>query len=326
VAVGAPAAGRLRFQASPGWRVEPAELPFLVDEADGEQSLSVDLVPPEQPGTGSLRVQVETGGGFQPARSLVRIDYPHIPLQTLLPPASVKVVRVDLRLGGRKIGYVVGAGDEIPGSLRPLGYRVDLLSDEDLADDDLGSYDAIVVGIRAFNTRPALARLNRRLLDYVAGGGTEIVLYSVDQGLVTSALGPYPFRVSRTRVTDEASTMDVLAPEHPLLSRPNRITAADFQGWVQERGTYFAQGWDPRYQPVFATRDPGEPASGGCLITARHGKGWFVYTGLSFFRQLPEGVPGAYRLFANLLALGGTDGKIAEPAPAPSGTSAPATP
>jgi hypothetical protein len=120
--------------------------------------------------------------------------------------------------------------------------------------------------------------------------------------------------------------MAVLAPDHPLLERPNRITQADFQGWVQERGTYFAEDWDARYQPVFATQDAGEQPAAGCLITARHGKGWFVYTGLSFFRQLPEGVPGAYRLFANLLALGGTDGKIAEPVPAPSGTSAPATP
>jgi LmbE family N-acetylglucosaminyl deacetylase len=325
-AAGAPAAGRLRFQPSPGWRVEPAELPFTLDRPGEERSLSVRLVPPAQPGLGSLGVQVETGGASRPARSLVRLDYPHIPLQTLLPLASVKLARTDLRLGGMAIGYVAGSGDGIPECLRPLGYHVDLLSDGDLASLDLRGYDAVVVGIRAFNTRPALAQLNQRLLDYVAAGGTEIVLYMVDQGLVTPELGPYPFRVSRTRVTDEASPMAVLAPDHPLLERPNRITQADFQGWVQERGTYFAEDWDARYQPVFATQDAGEQPAAGCLITARHGKGWFVYTGLSFFRQLPEGVPGAYRLFANLLALGGTDGKIAEPVPAPSGTSAPATP
>lgn len=168
----------------------------------------------------------------------------------------------------------------------------------------------MVVGIRAFNTRPALARLNRRLLEYAARGGTVVVLYQVDQGLVTDRLGPFPFRVTGSRVTDETAPVGFLAPGHPLLNRPNRITAADFEGWVQERGTYFAEGWDARYVPVLATRDPGEPPHAGALLAARHGRGWFVYTGLAFFRQLPEGVPGAYRLFANLLALGGGGGMM----------------
>ena len=137
----------------------------------------------------------------------------------------------------------------------------------------------------------------------MARGGTEIVQYNQDRGLVTDAVGPFPFRISGTRVTDPRAAMVPLAPDHPVLNRPNRITPADFQGWVQERGTYFAQDWDPRYVPVLATADAGEPPSGGSLIVAPHGKGYFVYTGLGFFRQLPEGVPGAYRLFANLLAL-----------------------
>ena len=299
-----PAAGRLRLQVSEGWRVQPAELPFALARAGDEARFTALLTPPAAAGTGSLTVTAETGGASFPARSVVRIDYPHIPLQTLFPPARVKLVRVDLKRGGGRIGYVAGAADEIPAMLRPLGYRVDLLTDGDLAGGDLSGYDAIVVGIRAFNIRPALARLNPRLLDYVAGGGTEIVLYSNDQGLVLPAIGPYPFRISSHRVTDETAAMVELAPQHPLLNRPNRITEADFQGWVQERGTYFAEDWDPRYVPIFSMRDPGElPASGG-LIVAAHGKGHFVYTGLAFFRQLPAGVPGAYRLFANLLALG----------------------
>jgi len=300
---GKAASGRLRLQASGGWRAEPAEFRFDLARPGDEARFSTVLTPPPGPGAGELSALVETGGADQ-ARSLVRIDYPHIPLQTLFPPARVSLVRLDLKQGGRRIGYVAGAGDEVPASLRPLGYQVDMLTDQDLAEADLSGYDAIVVGIRAFNVRPALARLNLRLMDYVAGGGTEIVQFNVDQHLVTSAVGPYPFRITSDRVTDPRAAVTFLAPDHPALNRPNRITQDDFQGWVQERGTYFAAGWDPRYVPVLATGDAGEAPGGGGLIIATHGRGHFVYTGLGFFRQLPEGVPGAYRLFANLLALG----------------------
>jgi hypothetical protein len=303
VAGQARAAGTLKLQASAGWRVEPAELPFALAGPGDEARFSVMLTPPPEAGTGVLTVLAETGGQLQPARGRVRIDYPHIPLVTLFPPAQARLVRLDLQRGGLHLGYVAGAGDRIPALLRTLGYQVDLLSDADLATGDLSGYAAVVVGIRAFNVRPALARLNPRLLDYVARGGTEIVLYSVDQGLVLPSVGPFPFRISNHRVTDWTAAMKVLAPEHPVLNRPNRITEADFQGWAQERGTYFAQDWDPRYVPVFSVRDPGEEAEAGSLIVAAYGKGCFAYTGLAFFRQLPAGVPGAYRLFANLLAL-----------------------
>jgi hypothetical protein len=161
-----------------------------------------------------------------------------------------------------------------------------------------------VIGIRAFNTRPRLAQLNARLLDYTQRGGTLVVLYDVSQGLVTDAIGPYPFKISRDRVTDERAEMRRLAPDHPVLNWPNRITDADFDGWVQERGLYFAESWDPRYTAIFSANDPGEKPLEGSLLVAPYGQGWFVYTGLAFFRQLPDGVPGAYRLFANLLALG----------------------
>jgi LmbE family N-acetylglucosaminyl deacetylase len=304
VAGGRQATGKLKLLVSGGWTVEPAEIPFALAQPGDEARFSVLLTPPAAPQTGALTVLAETGGGSAPARSLVRIDYLHIPLLTLFPPARVKLVRLDLKEGGRRIGYVAGAGDELPALLRPLGYQVDLLTDADLAAGDLSGYDAIVVGIRAFNTRPAMAQLNPRLLDYAAKGGTEIVLYSVDQGLVTPAIGPFPFRISKTRVTDETAAMTLLVPDHPVLNRPNRITGADFQGWVQERGTYFAEDWDARYVPIFSVRDPGEEASSGSLIIAPYGKGYFAYTGLAFFRQLPAGVPGAYRLFANLLSLG----------------------
>lgn len=304
---GGRTAGTLRLAAPGGWRVQPAQCPFTLDGPGAEQTLTLHLQPPSVPGTGTLAAAVDLGSGPQPARDLVQVNYSHIPLQTLFPLAAVRLVRTDLRLGGRRIGYVMGSGDELPGCLRALGYRVDLLEDGDLAAGALDRYDAVVVGVRAFNVRPALETLQTRLLDYVARGGTEIVLYQVNQGLVRTDLGPFPFRVAFTRVTDPASPMTFLVPGHPLLNRPNRISPQDFQGWIQERGTYFAEGWDARYTPILATQDAGEPAHSGGLIAARHGRGWFVYTGLSFFRQLPAGVPGAYRLFANLLALGGRD-------------------
>jgi len=300
-----PVTGKLRLAAPSGWQVEPAEIPFFLARAGDERKVAATLTPPATPGAGSLEVGVELDGVTTPALSRARIDYPHIPLQTLFSPARARLVRLDLRKGGSRIGYVMGSGDDLPRMLRPLGYQVDLLSDDDLAGGNLGVYDAIVVGIRAFNTRPRLAQLKGRLLDYVAGGGTEVVLYTVDQGLVTPELGPFPFKVSKDRVTEETAPMTFLAPDHPVLNTPNRITPADFEGWVQERGLYYARDWDARYTAVLAASDEGEKPLAGGLIVAKHGQGHFVYTGLAFFRQLPEGVPGAYRLFANLLALKG---------------------
>jgi LmbE family N-acetylglucosaminyl deacetylase len=306
VAGKANAAGTLRFQVTggSGWRVEPTELPFSLARSGDEVRMTVRLHPPQAAGSGTLKVEVAMEGETAPALGLARVDYPHLPLQTYFPPATARLVRLDLRRRGRRLGYVMGAGDDLPGVLRPLGYDVDLLSDEALAAADLTGYDAIIIGIRAFNTRPRMAQLHQRILDYVARGGTEVVQYSVDQGLVTPALGPFPFTVSRTRVSEEEAPVTLLAPEHPALNWPNRITPADFEGWVQERGLQFAADWDARYKPILSTHDQGEPPSGGGLLVASHGKGRFVYTGLSFFRQLPAGVPGAYRLFANLLALG----------------------
>jgi LmbE family N-acetylglucosaminyl deacetylase len=296
--------GRLRLRAPEGWRLEPAELPFALERTGDRLPLAVRAIPAPHAQDGVLAIQLEVDGSAAPARGLLRIDYPHVPVQALFPLAQARLAHLDLRLGGRRIGYVAGAGDRIPDCLRPLGYQVETLSDADLANADLSGYAAVVLGVRAWNTRAALLPARQRLLDYVAGGGTEVVLYSVDQGLLTPRIGPLPFRISRTRVTDPAAPVTFLAPGHPLLNRPNKITPADFQGWVQERGTYFAEDLDPGLETVLSLADAGEPQHPGALVVARHGRGAFVYTGLSFFRQLPAGVPGAYRLFANLLALG----------------------
>ena len=311
IAGAATASGRVRLRAPAGWQVEPAQLPFTLTRAGDERELSFRLSPPPGTASGELVAEVDTGTGFAPAHSLVKLDYPHIPLQILLPDAKARLERFDLKHNGHRIGYVMGAGDDIPQALRRIGYEVELLTDEALAREDLARFDAIVLGIRAYNTRPALQTLKERLHAYVAAGGTEVVLYTVNTGfpginaaMVTDAIGPFPFKVGRKRVTDETVPVRFLRPDHPVFHWPNELSARDFDGWVQERSLYHAEGWDARYTPLLGMADPGEPEDRGALIVAEYGQGRYVYTGLAFFRQLPDGVPGATRFFANLLALG----------------------
>ena len=205
---------------------------------------------------------------------------------------------------GLHIGYVAADNDPLPEVLRQLGIRVDLLDEVALAFGDLSRYDAITVGIRAYELRPDVMRSNRRLLDYVSRGGTLLVQYQRDFAWNKLLPGPFPAKMpdQTSRVTNANSPVEFLAPQNPLLNSPNKITQADFKGWVQERGLYFWGTFDSKYQPVLGLKDPGEPEAKGALVYAHDAKGIYIYTGLSFFRQLPAGVPGAYRLFVNLLS------------------------
>jgi hypothetical protein len=231
----------------------------------------------------------------------------------LFPPSQTQLVRSDIRLAAKNIGYVMGAGDEEPEALRQLGADVVLLSADDMARCDLERFDAIVTGVRAYNTRPDLRANQERLLEYVNNGGTLVVQYNVLEGgfaggdpSTVANIGPYPIKIGRDRVTVEEAPVEPLV-NIPLLHKPNEITAKDFDGWVQERGLYFASEWDPHYQPLFETHDPGEkPLRGGTLYT-RYGKGAYIFTAFSWFRELPAGVPGAYRIFANFLSAGKTE-------------------
>ncbi|MEO6323357.1 MAG: hypothetical protein ABIT01_03540, partial [Thermoanaerobaculia bacterium] len=207
-----------------------------------------------------------------------------------------------VKTDAREIGYVMGSGDDVPGILRQLGLNVTLLTDDALETADLSRFRTIVAGVRAYNTRPRLKQLQSRLLAYVNAGGTFVVQYSTSGELVTEQLGPYPFKISRDRVTVEDAPVTLLDPAHVLVTKPNTLGPADFADWVQERGLYFAEPFDPRYEAVLASHDPGETEKKGGLLFARVGKGAFVYTGYAFFRQLPAGVPGAIRLFANLIS------------------------
>ncbi|MBI3539708.1 MAG: LmbE family protein, partial [Candidatus Eisenbacteria bacterium] len=203
---------------------------------------------------------------------------------------------------GEQVAYLMGSGDQVPDALGQMGFRVTLLSDDDLANADLARFGAVVVGVRAYNTRPRLRALEGRLLDYVRAGGRVVVQYNTVDGTLRDRLGPYPITLSSDRVTVEEAAMRVLQPAHPLLNVPNHITPEDFAGWVQERGLNYPNPWDPKYETVLSANDPGESPRDSGVLFARVGKGTFIYSSLSWFRQLPAGVPGAYRLFANLVS------------------------
>jgi len=299
--------GHLRLSAPAGWSVNPASAAVDFGKPGEERSFSFDVTPPAASSSGILAAEVSVGAETF-SRSRVTIRHAHIPERTLFPPAESKLVRIDLATRGHFVGYVMGSGDEIPESLKQAGFDVTLLSDEDLDSKDLSRFDAIVVGVRALNTRPRLSRQLPKLLEYVEKGGSLVVQYNTLDDDVSGNFGPYPFQISRDRVTVEEAPVTFLDPRHPLLTTPNEITASDFEGWVQERGLYFPNKWDSRYEAVLSCHDPEEPERKGGILFARYGKGTFVYTGYSWFRELPAGVPGAYRIFANLLAGGRRDG------------------
>ncbi len=294
--------GNVRLVLPPGWISAPPGSPFSLAKKGEEATFRFQVTPPAEAADGLVLGAEAVAFGKTFERSLVRVDYPHVPIQTVFPKAEARLVRNDIARLGTRVGYVMGAGDEIPAALSQLGYEVTLLSDEDLDNADLSRFDAIVAGIRAYNTRTRLRGAQPRLMKYVENGGTYVVQYNTSHELVTEDLGPYPLKLSRDRVTVEEASVQFLKPDHRLLTTPNRISAADFAGWVQERGLYFPGTWGDAYETVLSTGDPGEGEKPGGLLYARHGKGVFIYTGYAFFRQLPAGIPGAYRLFANLVS------------------------
>lgn len=293
-------AGPVRLTLPAGWTSNPASAPVSLAKKGDETRVRFEITPGPGPAAASLTAAIEVDGRAW-SHGLTRIDYAHIPVQTLYPPAEARLVRADIRRTPGAIGYVMGSGDLVPAALRQMGFAVTLLEDDDVESGELSRFAAIVTGVRAYNTRPRLRALQPRLLDYVKEGGTLVVQY-VTADNAMPALGPLPFKISRERVTVEEAEVTFPRASHPLLAAPNRIGPADFEGWVQERGLYFASPFDPKYEPLLSSRDPGEPAREGGLIVAKHGKGTFVYCAYAMFRQLPAGVPGAYRLFANLVS------------------------
>jgi LmbE family N-acetylglucosaminyl deacetylase len=348
----AAAAGEIRIKVPSGWNASPASQRFQLASAGEESSLSFKIAPPPGDTQSVLEASAQVGDQTV-AVGMETISYPHIPPQVLFHPANTELVRSDVKLLVKTIGYVMGAGDEVPDALRQMGADVAMLGADELARGDLGRFDAIVTGVRAYNTRPDLRANQERLLKYVQDGGSLVVQYIDAQGgggaggrggrgaqegrgaqagrgsaqesraqtngrgeaggrgrggaaQVAFHTGPYPFVIGRERVTVEDAPVQLPNPDSPLLHKPNEISARDFTGWIQERGLNFASEWDPRYQPLFETHDPGEKPLLGATLYARCGKGAYVFTAFSWFRELPAGVPGAYRIFANLLSAGKT--------------------
>ena len=299
----AETAGELKLDALADWKVEPARLPFRLGAVGEKARFTFTVTAPSKPATGRITARVQIGGASFSNQRL-ELHYDHLPPLLLQPEARIKAVCLDLAVAGKKVGYIPGAGDSVADSLKQMGYEVTQLTGADLTADKLRDFDAIVIGVRAFNTRKDLAANLPALFAFVEGGGNVVVQYNRPNGLVTNKIAPFDLRVGQERVTDKDSKMTFLAPEHPALNVPNKITAADFEGWVQERGIYFPSSWGKQFTPLFACNDPdSDPLKGGTLV-AQLGKGYFVYTSYSWFRQLPDGVPGAYRIFANLVSLG----------------------
>jgi LmbE family N-acetylglucosaminyl deacetylase len=296
--------GKLVLTAGEGWTVAVNNPDFSLKEKGEEQTITAMLTPTAKAKDDRLTAALKIGENTF-TKSLKRIEYDHIPYQFLLSDAEANVINIDLKKTGTRIGYIPGAGDEVAACLKEVGYQVTELTDDLLTTSDLSVYSAIVCGIRAYNTNEKLQVHYPKLMDYVKGGGNLVAQYNTNNriGPLLAKLGPYPFTISRDRVTDETAPITFVRPKHPALNLPNVISPNDFEGWVQERGIYFATEVDSNYTTVLSLNDPKEKPNEGSLIVAPYGKGNFVYTGLAFFRQLPAGVPGAYRLFVNLLSL-----------------------
>ncbi len=296
--------GKLELKSSAGWNISIKNPEFKLTNKGDEAIIEATIVADKNANNGQLQAFLLINNTTY-HKSIKRIEYDHIPYQFILSDAEAGLVNIDLKKTGTTIGYIPGAGDDVPACLKQIGYNVTILTDELLVNDNLSKYNAIVSGVRAYNTNDRLQVHYPKLMEYVKNGGNLIVQYNTNNriGPVKANIGPYPFTISRDRVTDEKAEVVFSNEKHSVLNFPNQITQKDFDDWIQERGIYFATEIDKQYETIFSMKDPNEKPSDGSLIIAKHGKGNFVYTGLVFFRELPAGIPGAYRLFVNLLSL-----------------------
>jgi len=287
----------------PGWKAEPEKFNFSMAKAGETTTIPCTITPPANESRATFLPVVQIGSHLYHHKIAV-IDYDHLPYMSIVRESNTPLQSLDIKITNRNIGYIDGAGDDVAAYLRQIGYKVDVLDPEALSSDMLSHYQVIMLGVRAFNTVDALSHKNTMLFDWVKQGGTMITQYNVNRGLVTEEIAPYPLTLSRDRVTEENASVHILQPDHPAMQFPNKINAADFDGWVQERGLYFSNKWDDRFIPLLEMHDTNENAMTGSLLVAPYGEGYYIYSGLSWFRHLPAGNPGPYRLLSNLISLG----------------------
>lgn len=294
--------GVLSLNIPTDWKVNPKEIPFEITTKNEEKKFTFTLYPTKPEIATKLSAKAQIGNQtFN--NKLITIQYPHIPKQTILVPSESKLVKLDIEIKGKNIGYIMGAGDEVNKNLEHLGFKVSTIHPNEISTEKLQQYDAVILGIRAFNVVEELKYKNKILFQYVENGGNLIVQYNTTNNLITKEIAPYNLELSRDRVTDENAKVTFVTPTHKVLNQPNKITEKDFTGWVQEQGLYYPNKWSSEFIPILASNDEGESSKTGGLVIAKFGKGNYIYTGLSFFRELPEGVSGAYRLLANMIAL-----------------------
>lgn len=302
------AKGVLKLKLPEGWSAEPKTISLIFEDAGDKKTYTFTVTPSADAKDGVLKL-IANVNGREYSDQIIEIDYSHIPMQTVMKSASAKLIQLDIKIESRRIGYIMGSGDEIPEALTQLGYNLDILSDEDLDSKNLSEYDVIICGVRAFNTRENLGRQQKKIIEFVKNGGTWIVQHNTRFGFQVNQIGPYPFTIGRDRISDENSPIQILLPEHQIFNYPNKITSSDFDHWVQERGLYFAKSWDNNLKPLLSGNDKGESSKSGGILYSEYGKGVFIFSAYSMFRQLPAGVPGAYRLFVNIISARGNNGK-----------------
>ncbi|WP_298288049.1 PIG-L family deacetylase [uncultured Lutibacter sp.] len=295
--------GKLSLSIPKNWKIFPEFQYFNVIQKNEEKTFEFEITPPKNHSEGLISPFIEIGNQSF-SNQLVEIEYNHIPYQSITMPSEAKVVRLNIQKKGQLIGYIQGAGDVIPTSLRQIGYTVVELKDDDITSEKLVNFDAVVLGIRAYNTNDRAKFYQKKLYNYVKNGGTLITQYNTNFRLKVDSVAPYPLQLSRDRVTDENAKVTILNPNHEILNYPNKIYSSDFDGWTQERGLYFPNEWDSNFEAILSMNDANETPKNGSLLIAKYGEGNFIYTGLSFFRELPAGVSGAYKLFANMLSVG----------------------
>jgi LmbE family N-acetylglucosaminyl deacetylase len=294
--------GVVQLETPKNWIIAPTETPFSLSKIGEEKIVSFTVTPSKEASETTLK-SVITIDGATYQNDKIDINYPHISKQMVLKPAVAKAIKLDIKTEDKKIAYIMGAGDEVPNSLKQMGYEVTILNSQEISNEKLSNFDVVITGIRAYNVINDLDSKQSILLDFVKNGKTMIVQYNTTDDLVTKEIAPYSLKISRDRVTEENAEVRFLDAKHSILNYPNKITSNDFKGWKQEQGLYYPNEWDNHFTPIISSNDKGEKEKNGAILVAKYGKGTYIYTGLSFFRELPEGVSGAYRLLANMISI-----------------------